>query len=216
MATGLLASALTAQPSASQDYSIEAIQQGYADLLRSDYDDWKTRFQPFEGMYRDLLFDPEKHAALDAEAMGYATGGVNNAYARAQNWQNLMNRKYGVELDADERASVNRRLGNQRAALLSQAQTGMRNQLNQRDRSMLGYLNNLYTNDRKQALGQMGYLAGLDAQRQANNDAMHRAASQQQRNTIFGALGTVGKFAWAGHPMAGLALGGLSLLGSIF
>ncbi len=216
MATGLLASALTAQPPAPQDYSIEDIQQGYADLLRADYEDWKNRFQPFETMYRDLLFDPEKHAALDAEALGYATDGVNNAYVRARNWQNLMNRKYGVELDADERASVGRRLGNERAALLSKTQTGMRDQLNQRDRSMLGYLNNLYTNDRKQALGQMGYLAGLDAQRQANNDAMRDVARQQQMQTIGSAVGTFGSMALMGNPVTGAVMGGLTLLGSLF
>ncbi len=214
--TGLLKSALTAQPPAPQDYSIEAIQQGYGDMFLSDYDDWKTRFLPVERMYRDLLFDPEKHAALDAEAMGYATGGVNNAYARARNWQNLMNRQYGVELDADERASVNRRLGNQHAALLSQAQTGMRDQLNRRDRSMQGYLNNLYTNDRKQALGQMGYLAGLDAQRQANNDAMRDVARQQQMQTIGSAVGTFGSMALMGNPAAGAVMGALRLFGSLF
>lgn len=198
------------------DYSIEDIQQGYADMLRSDYSDQMARYRPIEQHYRDLIFDPAKNHAFNQAAMGYATEGVNGAFNQAQNWQTAMNRKYGTQLDSTEQASVNRRLGNSRSALLAQAQTGMRDQIDQREKGMLVYLNNIYTNDRQASLSQMGHLAGLDAQRTANNDALNNAARTQRNQAVGGAIGTFGSMALAGHPVTGGIMAGIGLLGSIF
>lgn len=197
---------------ASNQYSLANIQQQYADMLRSDYNDWKTRFQPYEQQYRQLVDDPDFHN----QALGYVDQAANRAYNRAQVTQTFMNRKYGVQLDGTERAAVNRRLGNERAALQAQGRTNMEQALDQRSLGMLQNLNNLYTQDRQQALGQLGYLSGLAANRNAQNQQMQAAARSQQMQTTGGALGTFGTYALMGNPVTGGIMAGLGILGSLF
>lgn len=192
--------------------SLDNIQQQYADMLRSDYDDWKKRFQPYEQQYRNLVDDPDFHN----QALGYVDQAANSAFNRANAYQNFQNRKYGVQLDGLEKAAVNRRLGNEKAALQAQSRTNMEQALDQRSLGMLQNLNGLYTQDRAQALGQMGYLSGLAANRNAQNQQMNAAARTQQINTIGGALGTTLSYAMMGHPLTGGVMAGLSLLGSLF
>jgi hypothetical protein len=192
--------------------SLDNIQQQYADMLRSDYDDWKKRFQPYEKQYRQLVDDPDFHN----QALGYVDNAANSAFNRANAYQAFQNRKYGVQLDGTEKAAVNRRLGNEKAALLAQGRTNMEQALDQRSLGMLGNLNNLYTQDRAQALGQMGYLSGLAANRNAQNQQMNAAARSQQMQTIGGALGTFGTYALMGTPVTGGIMAGLGILGSLF
>lgn len=192
--------------------SLDNIQQQYADMLRSDYDDWKKRFQPYEQQYRQLVDDPDFHN----QALSYVDQAANSAFNRANAYQNFQNRKYGVQLDGLEKAAVNRRLGNEKAALQAQGRTNMEQALDQRSLGMLQNLNGLYTQDRAQALGQMGYLSGLAANRNAQNQQMNAAARSQQMQTIGGALGTLGTYALMGNPVTGGIMAGMSILGSLF
>lgn len=201
-----------AQQSKQNQYSLDNIQQQYADMLRSDYDDWKKRFQPYEKQYRQLVDDPDFHN----QALGYVDQAANSSFNRANAYQTFQNRKYGVQLDGTEKAAVSRRLGNEKAALLAQGRTNMEQALDQRSLGMLGNLNNLYTQDREQSLGQMGYLSGLAANRNAQNQQMNAAARSQQMQTIGGALGTFATYALMGTPATGAIMAGMSILGSLF
>ena len=195
--------------------TIEGISQGYADLLRSDYEDYRTRFEPFEKISQ-AYFQPDQHRSYDKAAYNYATGGVNSAYKSAQAYQAEMARRTGTRLDSREQASVNRQLGNSRAALLADATNTTRDQLEQRDIGLLQGLVNFGQQDRAQGLQQSGYLANLADNRERNNDAMNNAADQQQQSTISGAIGTGLTMALTGNPVAGVAMAGVSLLGSLF
>lgn len=118
-------------------YSLDGIQQGYADMLRSDYDDWEERFQPFEDLYRNKLLDPVEHSAMDSESMGFVDRGVNNAYQRSLAQLNKQDRMYGQQLDADEQASRSRRLLLSKGAALSKGRTDMSTYLGNRNLQLL-------------------------------------------------------------------------------
>ena len=116
---------------------LEDIQGGYADMLRSDYEDWQTRFKPFETLYQNAVLDPAKRAALDTEAMGFVGRGVNNAYGRSLAQMNKTDRQYGISLTDQEKASRNRNLLQRRGALEAKGRTDMRQALGNRRLQML-------------------------------------------------------------------------------
>ncbi|WP_020396483.1 hypothetical protein [Thiolinea disciformis] len=193
--------------------SISGIQQGYADWLRNDYLDWKQRFAPQE----DYLWQAYNDPAFDNAARQYVTDAANNAYGRNRALSNAVNRRYGIQLDADEQASFNRQMGNDRAALLAKNQTNMGQALGQRKQGILGNLLSYANQDRMQGLGQMGYLSSLASNRDATNKALNQAASQQQASTLGNAAMTFATTTMTtGNPMAGAVMAGVQLLGSLF
>jgi len=194
--------------------SLVGIQGGYADLLRSDYNDYQTRFRPFETLLSNYFNGPDR--AYEQAALGYARQGVTGAYQAARAYQNELARRTGTRLEAAERNSVGRQLGNERAALLAQAVNGARDSVDQRNLGLLGQAVNLGQQDRQAALQGLGYLAQVDATRSANNKAMNQAASAQQQQTLFGAAGSLLGGALGLNPVTGAVMGGLSLLGSLF
>ena len=79
---------------------------------------------------------------------------------------------------------------------------------------MAGILD-IQNNNRQQALGQMGYLSGLDSQRRANNENLKSQAKAQRNQGIGSGLGTLAVSAATGNPV-GMVMGGLQVLGSLF
>jgi len=69
--------------------------------------------------------------------------------------------------------------------------------------------------NRKIALGQMGYLSGLSAQRDANNQALRDQASAQRKQAIGSGIGTIGVGLATGNPILA-GMGAIGLLGSLF
>ena len=63
-------------------YSLDSISTGYADMLRGDYEDWSTRFQPFENYYQGFVTNPEQAGQLRDDALGYVDSAVNVAAGR--------------------------------------------------------------------------------------------------------------------------------------
>ena len=74
----------------------------------------------------------------------------------------------------------------------------------------------LYDQDRKQGLGQMGYLAGLEGQRDAFNEQQKAAAANQRKTGLASGATTFATMAAMGNPVGGAVVGGLQILGSLF
>lgn len=79
---------------------------------------------------------------------------------------------------------------------------------------MAGILD-VQNNKRHLALGQFSYLNRLDAQREANNDALRSSAKGQRMDAIGTGLGSVAVGLATGNPV-GVVTGGLGILGSLF
>jgi len=126
------ANASTAVPLGLKD-----IQHGYAQMLRSDYDYWRQNFRPFEELYRSNLNDPVRNSALTSEALGFVDRASDNAYRRSLAQLNYQDRKYGIDLTPEERASRNRRLLLTKRANQANNRTNMRQYLNLRNRQFL-------------------------------------------------------------------------------
>ena len=137
LAGGALGSAIGGDKKPAGSYSKDNISQGYADMLRSDYEDWQTRFKPYEALQRDFVLNEQSRGQLRDNALGYVDNGVNQALQRTTAGMNVRDRKYGVALDADEQASRQRRLGNKQSLLSAQGKTNMLNYLGQRDLQLL-------------------------------------------------------------------------------
>lgn len=69
---------------------------------------------------------------------------------------------------------------------------------------------------KQQSMQQFGRLADLEQQRNANNDAIRQQQKAQQKQAIGSAIGTGATVAMMANPVAGVAVGGLMLLGSLF
>ena len=73
----------------------------------------------------------------------------------------------------------------------------------------------IQNNNRKQALGQMGYLSGLEGNRNANNERMKSQAEAQQKQALGSGAMTLGIGLATSNPiMAGM--GAIGILGSLF
>ena len=118
-------------------YSSDEISEGYAEILRSEYDDWKDRFKPFEDEQRNLVLDSTKRNRLRRNALNYVNQGVGSALGQTRANMKMNDRKFGRALSADEKQSRQRRLGNQAALSLAAGRTRMRQTLNDRDLAML-------------------------------------------------------------------------------
>ena len=118
-------------------YSLDSISKGYADMLRGDYDDYLTRFQPYENYYQGFLTDEDQSAQLRSNALGYVDTAVNVAAGRQAANLNAQDRKYGVQLDATEQAARDGALGRQQALLGAKSRTDMLNYLGDRDLQLL-------------------------------------------------------------------------------
>lgn len=116
---------------------LKDIQQGYADMLRSDYDYWRQNFKPFEDLYRSNYNDPVRRSALESEALGFVDRASNNAYGRSLAQLNFQDRKYGIDLSPEERSSRNRRLLLTKRGNQANNRTKMRQYLNLRNRQIL-------------------------------------------------------------------------------
>ena len=79
---------------------------------------------------------------------------------------------------------------------------------------MSGILNNL-NEVRNQSLNKMGYLSNLEKNRNNNNDAISAQDSANKKQALGSGLGMMATSALTGNPI-GMAVGGLSILGSLF
>ena len=113
------------------------ISEGYADIIRADYDDWETRGLPFEQAQQDMLLDPTKKAQMRSNALGYVDQSVGSAVGQTKANMHANDRRLGRQLGADESKARERRLGNQEALSLSSGRTKMRQNINDREVNML-------------------------------------------------------------------------------
>lgn len=73
----------------------------YAQIIRSQYDDYVNRFQPYEERMMDLA---QSRELLD-EQLSRITANINSSYANPQfSAGALTSQRYGVQQSADERA----------------------------------------------------------------------------------------------------------------
>ena len=73
----------------------------YAQIIRSQYDDYVNRFQPIENRMMDLA---QSRELLD-EQLSRITANINSSYANPQfSAGALTSQRYGVQQSADERA----------------------------------------------------------------------------------------------------------------
>ena len=79
---------------------------------------------------------------------------------------------------------------------------------------MAGLLD-IENNNRQQALGQIGYLSGLDAEREANNERISSQADSQQKSALASGITTAAIGAAISNPIMG-AMGAIGALGSLF
>jgi hypothetical protein len=89
----------------------------YADLTRSEYSDYKTRFQPYEEKLMSLA---DSEAMLDDQLSKISANGVSR-YKKAQTNSALMNQRYGVQSSARENSYNNTQLDGRRGLDISQA-----------------------------------------------------------------------------------------------
>lgn len=118
-------------------HTVDSVSEGYADIIREDYDDWKMRFQPFEGLQQDMLLDPTKRGEMRSNALGYVDQASDAAVGQTKANMHMNDRRFGQQLSADEKQSRERRLGNQAALSKADSRTQMRQDLNDREVSML-------------------------------------------------------------------------------
>ena len=121
----------------SDSYSLDSISEGYADMLRGDYDDYVTRFQPYENYYQGFVTDPAQAGQLREDALGYVDTSVNMATGRQAANLNAQDRKYGVSLDASEQRARSGTLGRQRSLLQAKSRTDMLSYMGDRELQML-------------------------------------------------------------------------------
>ena len=79
---------------------------------------------------------------------------------------------------------------------------------------MAGLLD-IENNNRQQALGQIGYLSGLDAEREANNERISSQSAAQQQGALASGITTFGIGAATGNPIM-MGMGAIGALGSLF
>ena len=119
------------------EHSLDSISTGYADMLRGDYDDYLTRFQPYESYYQGFVTDPEQAGQLRDDALGYVDTAVQASAGRQAANLNAQDRKYGVSLSAGEQSARDGTLSRQRSLLQAKGRTDMLNYLDDRDLSLL-------------------------------------------------------------------------------
>ncbi len=69
--------------------------------------------------------------------------------------------------------------------------------------------------NRRQALGQFGQLAGLETQRNNFNRQMQAQAKAQRKQGLGSGIGTLAMGVATGNPV-GMVMGGIQILGSLF
>lgn len=111
--------------------------QRNADILRSQWDNWKQQYQPLEEYFAGLVTDPAQRNALRAESMGYVANAADNSYQRGM--QSLADRdqRLGVGLDALEQASRDRKMQAGAAAVKAKGLTDMAGYLDEREQQMM-------------------------------------------------------------------------------
>ena len=73
-----------------------------------------------------------------------------------------------------------------------------------------------YQGERGDALAMHGYLANLEAQRNAANQQTANQMANQRSQSIGSGVGTFASMAATGNPIGGAVMGGLQLLGGLF
>ena len=112
-------------------------QDAYTNLVRNQWDDYRKRFYPFEDKLYNLVMDKEQNQQLHNQALGYVDQAGANALGRLQGGLLANDRRYGVQLGADEQQARNTLLLNAAAAQQSGAKTRMRGFLADRDLTLI-------------------------------------------------------------------------------
>ena len=117
--------------------SADNINDGYADIIRGDFDDWQKTFEPFEDYQTNMVLDPALNNQLKTNALGYVDKSTASAVGQTKANMHMNDRKFGRQLGADEKKARQRRLGSQATLTKSSGRTDMRQALNDRKVNML-------------------------------------------------------------------------------
>lgn len=108
-----------------------------AALIRGEWDDWKTRFQPLEEYYASLLTDPAQRNELRNTTLGYVNDSANDRYQAGLSSLKRQDNRFGVGLTALEQNSRDRKMQAGKQAMLAKSLTDTTSHMDDREKQMM-------------------------------------------------------------------------------
>lgn len=108
-----------------------------ASLIRGEWDDWKTRFQPLEEYYAGLLTDPAQRNELRNTTLGYVQDSANDRYQAGLSSLKRQDNRLGVGLGSLEQNSRDRKMQASKQAMLAKSLTDTTSYMDDREQQMM-------------------------------------------------------------------------------
>lgn len=169
---------LTGDAPQKDDYA----QKKYAQISREQWEDYKTRFRPYE----DKLIDSINNPVLRDEEIGRAKKDTRMAYDTAERDALMRSGRYGG-MSADERKVLDRKMGLAEATSVTAATNNTRQDIIDRDTQVQSGMVNVGRGVKGEATGGLATVAQMENERNNINQQIY---AQNQANSI-GTLGAV-------------------------